>query len=168
MKTNDKATEMFLWNTHFVSSFWRVWLLRLDSPLQSRTFTYLNGRKVEADFGSLVGKEVTLNISGTPTVVMLGLFSAADQKFIREAAAGAETTTPATENESTNTVKTIVFTANTEWKAVDMSDVQVKKGSALTTSPPSRSLARPENTAESLSRKAAILPSKIRRTCRDA
>ena len=70
-------------------------LVALASPLHARTFTYFNGRTVEAEFVRLAGNQVTLNIAGRPTVVMLGLFSAADQKFIRESAAGANPSAPA-------------------------------------------------------------------------
>lgn len=70
-------------------------VIALASPLQARTFTYFNGRTVEAEFVSLVGNQVTLSIAGKPVVVMLGLFLAADQKFIRESAAGASPSAPA-------------------------------------------------------------------------
>ena len=70
-------------------------VVALASPLHARTFTYFNGRQVEAEFVRLAGNQVTLSIAGKPTVVMLGLFSAADQKFIRESAAGANPSAPA-------------------------------------------------------------------------
>ena len=66
-------------------------LLVLAAPLQARTFTYVNGRQVEAEFVRLAGNQVTLNIAGKPAVVPLGLFSAADQQFIRESAGGGNT-----------------------------------------------------------------------------
>ena len=63
-------------------------------PVHARTFTCFNGRIVEAEFVSLAGNQVTLNIAGRPAVVMLGAFSQADQKFIRESATAANSSAP--------------------------------------------------------------------------
>lgn len=67
----------------------------LASPLDARTFTYINGRKAEAELVSLVGNQVTIRVAGRPFVLPITMFSPDDQKFIRESAGGASPTTPA-------------------------------------------------------------------------
>ena len=58
--------------------------LLLASPLEGRTFTYRNGRKVEAELVGMAGAQVTFRIEGRTMKVSINRFSAADQKFIRE------------------------------------------------------------------------------------
>jgi len=71
-------------------------VITLATPLCAHTFTYLNGHTVDAEFVALAGNQVTLDISGKPVVVLLGLFSAVDQKFIRDSAtAGSNPSNPA-------------------------------------------------------------------------
>lgn len=71
-------------------------LLVFAVPLGARTFTYINGRKAEADLVSLVGTQVTIRIAGRPFVLPITMFSPEDQKFIRENAGGASSSALAT------------------------------------------------------------------------
>lgn len=70
-------------------------LLALTAPLNARTFTYINGRKAEAELVSLVGNQVTIRVAGRPFVLPITMFSPEDQKFIRESGGGASPSAPA-------------------------------------------------------------------------
>ena len=49
--------------------------LALPSSLPARTFTYADGRTVEAEFVRLTGDRVTLTVAGRPATLPLGRFA---------------------------------------------------------------------------------------------
>jgi hypothetical protein len=51
-----------------------VLLFLLAAPSDARTFTYINGRKAEAELVSLVGNQVTIRVAGRPFVLPINMF----------------------------------------------------------------------------------------------
>jgi hypothetical protein len=77
-------------------------IMTLTYPASARTWTDVQGRKLEADMVSSNGREVMLKLEGGKSVsIPLAQLSAEDRKFVKEEA-GKGGTTPGAEEESLN------------------------------------------------------------------